>query len=241
MNNLSVIFLSTLPDIGIKSLGTKSLIKIKNRYLLDYQLEAINKACRNKIKYEILIASAFDYSKTYKVLQNYDVRIIKQDYENINFGGAALHALHHARFDNILLINYGCLFSADIITHVIGDMGENRIGIINDPHSILPVSCLIQSGHIENMFFDITNDKFSEICFINRDTKQYMCNSLNLDNYINKFMFEIINKSISDNQTYRPIILNHKHFMFLNSYKHITSSKGFIKRHEPNYSKKTQR
>lgn len=231
VNKISIVLLSTLPDIGIKSLGTKSLIKINAKYFIDYQLECINKTFKN-IDHEILIGSYFDYSKTYKTLNNYkkyNLRIIKQTIDNINFGGAMADIINHTLYDNILFINYGCWFDKESLKNLIGDGKHCSIGILKNKHSDnLPTSCLIHNNLIENIFFDISEYKFAELCFLNSTAKQFMLNNINPALNYNKFMFEILNTIIENNIPVHAKFLDNKNFFFITNHKHFNKVRKLI-------------
>lgn len=231
MNKLSVLILSTLPDIGIKSLGTKSLIKIQSKYFIDYQLETLTKALKN-IDHEIIIASHFDYQKTYKTLnkyKKYNIRILKQGFENINYGGAMIDGLDKTTHDNTLCINYGCWFNKDTIKAVIGNQKDNNLGIIKNKHlDNLPISCLIKDHNIENLFFDIGEYRYAEMCFINGPTKKFILDNLSIQNNINRFSFEIFNIIIERGILFKPVMLDNKNFLFLTNNKHFNKFRKLI-------------
>lgn len=231
IDKISVVILSTLPDIGIKSLGTKSLIKINTKYLIDYQLECINKTFKN-IQHEILIGSYFDYSKTYKVLNNYkkyNLRIIKQNIDNLNFGGAMIDIINHTLYDNVLFINYGCWFDKESIKNLIGDGKHSGVGILKNKNiDNLPTSCLVTNNIVENIFFDINEYKFTEFCFLNSIAKQFIINNIDPINNYNKFMFEILNTIIENNIQINARFLDNKNFFFITNNKHFNKARKLI-------------
>lgn len=231
-NGISVVILSTLPDMGIKSLGTKSLIKIKNKYFIEYQIEAINRALKT-IDHEIVVASHFDYNKTHKFISSYkkenNISVIKQAFDNINYGGAMLDALSKTNFDNVLFLNYGCWFNKDTIKAMVANTSKNTLGVIKSKQiDNLSVSCLIKDNTIENMFFDISDNKFTEMFFINQDTKKYILSNFLLEDNINKFIFEIINALIEKNIIFEPQPINAKDYVFLTSNRHFKRTRRFI-------------
>jgi len=231
MDNISVLILSTLPDTGIKSLGTKSLIKIHSKYFIDYQLDSIQKALKH-INHEIIIASSFDYHKTYKILNNYkkyNINIIRQNFDNINYGGAFLDALSKTSHDNVLCINYGCWFNKDAIKNIIADSRTNTIGVIKQKKlEHLPVSCLIKENTIENLFFDISDYHYGEMFFINSETKKLLLDTIPVQPNINRFSFEILNMLIESGVKFQPAMLNNKNFIFLTSNKHFNKFRKLL-------------
>ena len=67
MNKISFIITSPYYDSGIKSLGSKSIYKIKKQTILEKQYKAISTYCEN-IEHEILLVNSIDNIKTLKFL-----------------------------------------------------------------------------------------------------------------------------------------------------------------------------
>ena len=59
---ISVLILATMSDYGMKSLGNKSLIHIKNLPIIEYQLMHLKKSMRSR-DYEIIYLCGYDPHK----------------------------------------------------------------------------------------------------------------------------------------------------------------------------------
>jgi choline kinase len=229
-NNISVILLCTLPDAGIKSLGSKCLISVNKKNIIQHQIDIINSVCSN---HEIIISLCFDSNRVYKNIKNKykNIKIIKnQEFDNINFGGAFIKALDYVKYDNILVINYGCVYTANTIKKILNNPSNNNIvGVIESKHSEnINIGCYIDENQIINIFFNLGNIKYCDMFYVNNNTKKAIQNKFNQDYTNNKFTFELINSIIEDGHKFKPVFLSDKDYIFLNNLQTLNRCKRIL-------------
>jgi choline kinase len=229
-NPVSVVILSTLPDSGIKSLGSKSLLSFKNQYLIEYQINTIRSALKN-IDHEIIIMCGFDGNRVYKTLspltKKLNIKLIKENYDpNLNFGGSFLRSLEHIRYDQVLSINYGNLFKKNVIQSLINNK-ITTIGITkNHPfNDNIKLGCHIQDNNVINIFYNLGNNKYLDINFWSNDIIAYIKKYISFEDHKNKFIFEIINLLNSCNHKLIFSDINTKDCIFIDSLNTLTKSK----------------
>ena len=225
---ISVLILATLPDSGIKSLGSKSFIEIAGIKLIDHQIRTLTKALKNT-KYEIIVLSSFDCNKMIKYInttyaKRKNIKIIKQEISNLNFGGALIDGFSHNKYENILSVNYGCCFTTSCIKDLIRDTAITKIGIIKDINKNLKVGCVREKTKLEHLFFDIGLEKFTDMFYLNSIAVSYLKSKKNLAS--NMFTFELLNHLIEDDkQKIECEEFNKKNFLFLDSTSLINKTK----------------
>lgn len=228
---ISVIILATLPDHGIKSLGNKSLFRIKNKFLIDYQISFIKKILRG-IKHEILLLSSFETNKLQKNIKNNSVKIIDQsDIINLNFGGSLIEALEHIKYDNIIFLNYG-LFIRKYDRNIRKVITENHDGVIftskkSTSNNNLNIGCLLDKEKIQHIFFDIGEYKYLDFCFLNSSAVKHIRQTMNKNFYRNKFTFEIMNNLLEKFKIIK-LDIDNKTVVFIDSVKKFNKTKRLI-------------
>lgn len=228
---ISILLLATLPDNGIKSLGSKSLFKLtSNRLLIDYQLDNIKAAMKDR-DYDITFLCGFDCHRIQKNLYRYDdkfpIKIIKQNHSNLNFGGALLKGIQEAKYDNIVSINYGCLFSKSVISQLIYDTSANTLAISkkNRHNDNIKLGCHIEDKEIVNIFFDLGQYKYLDINFLSSNTTRYIKQYFSFDDNKNKFVFELINQLINYQHIFNYYSVDFSDFIFVDSLKTLAKGK----------------
>lgn len=227
---ISVIFLATLPDSGMKSLGSKSLFKLKDRTIIDYQLENIKAALKHR-DYDITFVCGFDCNRVEKMLLTYTnklpIRTIKQKHENLNFVGSFLEGLTHAKYNNVLSINYGCLFTKNVIRQIIKHSASNMVSIAkkHNHNENIDIGCYLEQEKIVNIFFNLGQYKYLDMNLWSANTIQYIKHNLLFDDYKNKFMFEIINELITCGHTFDYLNIEPNECMVMNDIKMLNKIK----------------
>jgi choline kinase len=230
-DGISVVILATLPDNGIKSLGSKSLLPFRGKYLIEHQLEAIRHGLKNK-KYDITIMSGFDNQRMIKSLSSiakkYDIKIIKQDYTtNLNFGGSLIESIGYSRYPNILSINYGVLFKPSIISSIVQTKETNKVTVSNNHsyNSNIKVGCYDENNKIVNLFYNLGNKKYMDINYWTAPTVKFIQNNISFQDYHNRFIFELVNLLINHNYIFESLSVDPKHCLLVDSIKTFTKSK----------------
>lgn len=230
-NNISVILLCTLPDTGIKSLGSKSLIPIHKKPIIQHQIDTINSICNN---HEIIVSLSFDANRVHKNIKNLyqNIKIVKNiQSDNINFGGALVDAMRYAKYDNVLVINYGCMYTSNIIKQLLNNNpnNDNIVGVSSSKYlDNINISCYIEDNHITNIFFNLSNIKYCDMFYLNKSTKELILSKFSIGNSINKFTFEIINSIIESGSRFKAIFLPDKDYTFVSNPKTLNRCKRIL-------------
>jgi len=197
---ITVILLCDLPGYRMKSYGPTSLIKIKNKYLIDIQIDAIKRAFKN---FEIILCVGFDGEKIIKYVRSkyadLNIRIVEnQCFNSCNSCESVRISINNTMNNKIvicdgnLLINKKTLLSLDIAKNC----------------------AVIEKGSIENLEIGINVNEenkaqhfsfgayrtWSEILFINgHEIIETLRKFLMAQDSKKKFIFEAVNELIKDN------------------------------------------
>lgn len=220
---ISVILLCTLPDQGMKSLGSKSLVKVdKNNTLLEKQIKNI-KSGLGRRQYEIIISCCFDCYKVKKIASKheskYNIEMISHGEENMNFGGALLACIKECKYKDIIFINYGCLFNRNVIRKL-SNCEDNKIIVTkkSQRNSHISVGCNIDiDDNINHIFYGLDPYKYMDIGYLNSGSIDFMSSYLYYKKHINKFTFEVVNILIENGFSFNYQVINNQDIVLANT------------------------
>ena len=219
--------LIVVPEItkGMKSIGSKALLKIKNSTaILDYQILQLKTlpGLRN-----IYISTGFESDKIKKNVVSYkNVTIINNDqYESTNQTKSILLYLNSVQCDlkNLLVISNGILFK-----NCFGDLSHNqsKIYLIDKPKINFNIGCH-DTPSVQYLFYDFPVP-WAECVLLNTEAlnllKEYSSKNCIDQNYL----FETINILLSNNIPFDRIIVPKNKIMKVSSIKDIQKAKLFI-------------
>lgn len=204
MKQITFIITSPYYDSGIKSLGSKSIYKIKKQTILEKQYKAISTHCEN-IEHEILLVNSIDHIKTSKFLDNkkLNIRYVHLDEKNINHAGCFLKGLELAKFDTVFNIECGVIVSHHAIYDTLknGSQSDISIGCVGTKHKQnldLDIGCVLDSDEkVNNIFFGLEN-KYLGINVFNKLAKNFILDNFTISQDKNKYIFELINTCITN-------------------------------------------
>ncbi len=222
MNNVFIL----VPEItkGMKSLGSKALLTIKNSIMvLEYQIQQIKKF--NK-KTTIYIGTGFESDKIKKIFSKYsDVYFIDNpEYENTNQSKLLSTFTRTHEVDNLLVISNGVLFRNN--PFVTNDK-RSKIFILDKPKINFTIGCC-DSDSLDYLFYDLPI-LWTECVYFDKIAMQQIKSLSGLHNIHQLYLFELINKLISEYDTkfYKQII-NKQNIMKINTIKDIQKAKLFV-------------
>lgn len=216
-----------IPEItkGMKSIGSKSLLRIKNsKHIIEYQIEQIRDIHKNIC---INIATGFDNDKIKKIIDKYDVNIAYNDsYEDSNYGKSLRIFLEqNPDLDNLFIVGSGILFKKDAILYQ-NLKEESKIFVLDKPKNNFNIGC--GSGeYIEYLFYDLVQP-WSECVFLNQnaiDAIKLLIKNKNVDQM---YIFEIINHLIMHNIVFKKYSTSKNHFFKISGLKDLNKAKIFI-------------
>lgn len=216
-------------DKGMKSKGSKSLIEFNKIKLLDYQIEKILIAHNNCIPYEIIIITDFE---TQKIIKYFGKKIKVVNFNNdIN---PVAKACYEAAYSNIFFIDYGCIYSADLIKNTCSQNQSVVISSKNNKISKLDIGVTTDYSNntVQHLFFDLPNNtKFANMFLLDSQGTNQIKKNKNLHRY-NLMYFEILNNLISLNHKMYSLQIKDTSFIFFNNTRQKNAIIKLIKQHQ---------
>jgi hypothetical protein len=216
-----------IPEItkGMKSIGSKSLLKIKNISILEHQINEIL-SINKDIK--LNIATGFDHEKISKYISvkydNIDF-IYNQLYETTNQTKALSLFLESRTCENLLIISSGILLkNKNILLSTLS--GTSKIYLLNKPRTNFNIGCSLVSS-TEYLFYDLPNI-WSECIYLNKEAILTLKDIIKIQNTDQFYLFEIINALILQNVIFENVVIDKKNIFKINHTKDLTKARQFI-------------
>ena len=216
-----------IPEItkGMKSVGSKSLLKIKNTPVLEHQINEILNIHKG---IKLNIATGFDHEKISKhISTKYDnVECIYNElYETTNQTKALSIFLENHACENLLIISSGILLkNKNIPLSTLS--GTSKIYLLNKPRNNFNIGCSLGSS-TEYLFYDLPNI-WSECVYLNKEAILALKDIIQIQNTDQFYLFEIINILILRNIRFENIVIDKKNIFKINHTKDLTKARQFI-------------
>jgi bifunctional N-acetylglucosamine-1-phosphate-uridyltransferase/glucosamine-1-phosphate-acetyltransferase GlmU-like protein len=216
-----------IPEItkGMKSIGSKSLLKIKNIPILEHQ---INEILNINGDIRLNIATGFDHDRISKHISSKysDIRFIYNElYSTTNQMKALALYLENSACDNLLIINSGILLKNKEIQFSTLS-GNSKIYLLNKPRTNFNIGCSV-GGPTEYLFYDLPNI-WSECVYLNKETIRSLKEIIQTKNIDQFYLFEIINTLILQNIHFEKVIIDKKNIFKINHAKDLMKARQFI-------------
>jgi hypothetical protein len=215
-----------VPEItkGMKSLGSKALLTIKNsKSVLEYQIEQIRKFHK---KTKIFIGTGFESAKIKKFFDKYsNVYFVENtEYENTNQARLLSSFVNTIDVNNLLVISNGILFRNNPF---LSDKEHSKIFVLDKPKINFTIGCC-ESINVNYLFYDLPIP-WAECVFFNKTSIKEIRTLSQTHNIDQLYLFEIINNLITD---YGVNFLQHtikkQNIMKIHTLKDISKAKLFI-------------
>lgn len=206
---VSIILLCDSPGYRMKSYGPTSLISIKGKKLIDWQIEIINKTFSNN---EIIICAGFEIDRIIKYIKTKhkktNIRVVEnQLYNNSNSCEALRIAINNTFNDKILICDGSLLFSPKCLSLI--DTNCACVLIESKPSHTLDIGVNIDNENYTQHFSYGANHIWSEILFMNNESIiDDFRKILQSVDYKNKFIFEAINEILNSKYNIKAIANN---------------------------------
>lgn len=217
-----------VPEItkGMKSIGSKSLLKIRDTTIIEHQVNQIRDIHKD---IHISILTGFDNDKILKCLENKypNISIVyNEQYASTNQAQSIdLYLPSHNNIDGLLIISSGILFKKMTIDiDILSD--KNKLFILDRPKSNFNIGC-DRTKEIEYLFYDLPLP-WSECVYLNNLTLSLLSKLFIKNNLSQMYLFEIINELIKNQVTFDKEYIKTKNILKINSSKDISKSKNFI-------------
>ena len=223
--NLNAIII--IPEItkGMKSIGSKSLLKIKNVSVLEYQIKQIKAINRN---IHIGICTGFDSDKIEEVIKKsrYSINMcFNIDYVTTNQFSSVIQYINKFNIDNLLIISSGVLFKKSTInTSTLKN--NSKIYILDKPKSNFTIGCS-PGDTVEYLFYDLI-EPWSECVFLNSEAIKVLIKINKEHPMCQMYLFEAINTILSHGIYMEKVYVSKKGIMKINHPKDIIKAKVFV-------------
>lgn len=214
-----------VPEItkGMKSLGSKALLKIKSSTMvLEYQIEQIRRLYG---KSRIFIGTGFESEKIKKLFTGYTNLYFIDDPEYNTTNQAKLISLFAQNYSStkLLIISNGILFKNN--PFVCDD--QSKIFLIDKPKNHFNIGCNAVDP-VLYLFYDLPI-AWAECVFFDAEAIRNIKHMSQTKNINQMYLFEIINKLIEEHDTnFVSDIVKKKDIMKINTAKDISKAKLFI-------------
>lgn len=211
---------------GMKSVGSKALLKVNNLSIIEHQINQIKNINKNLI---INIVTGFEHEKINKLLEKKykNINIIYNDkYQETNQASNLLLFLQKKLdIDSLLVINGGILLKNSSITYETLS-GKSKIYLLDKPKNNFTIGCN-PIGDIEYLFYDLPS-VWSECLYLNSESINYLKDLTEYINIDQMYLFELINNLISNNIYFDKVFIKKNHILKINSIKDLTKMRNFI-------------
>lgn len=214
-----------IPEItkGMKSLGSKALLKIKNSTtILQHQIDQLRKY---NPKCKIFLGTGFESDKIRKVFNNYPNLVILEnnEYHTTNQTKLVTLLLKQYNLNQLLVISNGILFKNNPF---ICDKGS-RLFLIDKPKHNFTIGCN-ESEDVHYLFYDLPIP-WSECVMFDQEAIRSIGHLERIQNTDQLYLFELINILIDKyNLRFAKTNIKKKDIMKINSIKDIPRAKIFI-------------
>lgn len=216
-----------VPEItkGMKSIGSKALLKIKDSLsILEYQIQQLKKINR---KIDIHIIAGFEIEKIKKTLNKSKVNII-YEHEYMYTSQSKCLRLFLDSYDssNLFVISNGIIFKNSPFD--LTESNTSKVFLIDKPKNNFNIGCCeTNSENINYLFYDLPT-AWSECIYLTHDAVQKF-KEISQDKTMDQmYLFEIINQLILSNISFYKHYIPKKNIMKINTIKDLTKAKVFI-------------
>lgn len=223
--NLNAIII--IPEItkGMKSIGSKSLLKIKDVSVLEYQIKQIKTINRN---IRIGICAGFDSEKIEEIIKKskYNINLcVNNDYVSTNQLRSVMQYINQFNIDNLLIVSSGVLFKRSTI-NTMTLKNSSKIYILDKPKVNFTIGCS-PGEKMEYLFYDLI-EPWSECVFLNSEAIKVLIKINKEHPMCQMYLFEAINAILSHNIPIEKVYISKKSIMKINHPKDIIKAKVFI-------------
>lgn len=204
---IDIVILGSKPIKGMKSKGPLSSVQMnKSQTILDNQIKNLHKKINiNNIFYVGSGANLVNDKSSNKV-----VFIDNKDYASTNNTHSLRLALQKSTAKSVIVLFHKIVFSHEIFNFF--NFNESQILISKSEE--YPIGCTICDNKILNLFYNLQN-RCCGIYYVTNLELFYLKKLLDTEHHDNKFIFELINKTISMGGRYKPRYLLSKKSIYI--------------------------
>lgn len=216
-----------VPEItkGMKSIGSKALLKIKDSTsILEYQIQQLKKAHK---KTNIHVIAGFEVEKIKKTLIKYKVNILyNEEYLSTNQSKCLDLFLKSYDTDGLLVVSNGVIFKNNVFD--LTDKMESKVFLIDKPKTNFNIGCCDDnSSNLNYLFYDLPIC-WSECVYMNSTAIRAFRAVSEEENISQMYLFEILNNLASKKVNFNKEYISKKNIMKINTTKDLSKAKLFI-------------
>ena len=191
---ISVIIFAENHGYRMKSQGPVPLLKLKDKTLLEKQIDAIKSAFLN---FEIILCSGFETEKTVSYIKqkfsNINIRVVEnQVHFNSNCCESARLCLNNTNNNRILFFGGSVLPHWSHLQQI--DFTKNSI-IVQDQDESFEITAIHNDDSLETLTIGLKKSYWAETCYLaDNESISDFYSIISNPEFKNRFMFEAINK-----------------------------------------------
>ena len=216
------------PEItkGMKSIGSKSLLHIKNdKCVLDYQIMALKNIDPN---IHITIATGFEADRVESLSKHYKNIdcIYNVDYKNTNQASSLKKYLEkYNTINNLFIVCSGVIFRNKCIKRSMLDT-SSKIFILNKQKENFTLGCAANTP-VEYLFYGLP-EIWSECAYLHETSISWLISFIKKNNIDQMYIFEILNELLNHKLSFTKQLIDKKDIIKITNQKDIKKAKIFI-------------
>lgn len=221
------------PEItkGMKSIGSKSLLKIRNKSLLEHQIDYLFSLSR---KIVVNIVTGFDHDKISKHLnEKYEkrmdqIKLIYNDrYENTNYGYSVKLLVNSIDAEELLIVSSGVLIKK-LAIGLESFTGNSKIYLLDKTKNNFNIGCDSSSGdQINYLFYDLPSP-WAECAYLNKSCVKNLTEMVNEKQLDQMYLFELINNLINQDVVFEKTYIKKNQILNISGIKDLVKAKQFV-------------
>lgn len=212
------------PEItkGMKSIGSKALLEVNKKSILDHQIHYLNRYYPHN---HICIATGFEHDKIKKRTSRYHnvSYSFNPEYESTNQGKSIELYLKEYDPTNLLIINNGILFNSKLFIPE-----ESTMYAFKKTKPGFNIGFNELGSNVYYVFYDLPKP-WAECIFLDNNTIQKLKFIISRKKISQLFLFEILNLLIDSDTKLTSTIINQKDILKINNHKDLNKLKNYEK------------
>lgn len=218
---INILIIASEVTKGMKSIGSKSLLKLKNSTLvIEHQIKELKRHYKNST---ITISTGFESEKMIKALSAYDVKFIyNEEYQTTNQAKSLIDYIQNSIPEQLLIINSGILFK-NIFTR---NTYRPGVFILDKPKADFNIGCNIDTDAFY-LFYDLPH-RWSECMLLSKKELLSLRDLSKQKNLEQLYLFEIMNLLSDKGSLFEKHIISKTGIMKISHVKDLTRARSFV-------------
>lgn len=223
MEPINAIIIASEITKGMKSVGPKSLLKLKKTLsIIEYQILELKKYYPG---IRITISVGFESDKMIRILEKYKVEVLyNKDFDSSNQVKSIVDHIEQYNTNNLLVIHSGVLFKQKL--GPINTNSSSCLYMLDKNKANFNIGCN-GSSEMSYLFFDLP-EKWSECVFFDRQAINGILNISKTKQTQQLYTFELINMLIEHGLNFNRHTISKNHIMKVSNIKDLSRARVFI-------------